>query len=214
MPFLAPLAVPLILGGSAVASAALSRGGGGSSSSSISQAQLDPLIKLQTQISESAGKSGQQDLASARSGIGFVEDFYKKILTGSDDDLLKLLDVSGTTRAIDENEQLMSELGVRGGRRAAALGQSSFNRDAAINNLLKQLRFSAPNQLAQLNQVLANMGLGQLSTAVGAGAQASNSIFNLENLNQQEADRRTNLISNIMHTAGSLAGVIVASGKK
>lgn len=214
MPFLAPLAVPLILGGSAVAGAAISsRGGGSSSSSSSSQAQLDPLIKIQTQIAEQAGKSGQQDIATARSGISFVDDFLKKILTGSDDDLLKMLDVTGATRNIDENEQLLSEIGVRGGRRAASLGQASFNRDAAIGNLLKQLRFNAPNQLAQLNQVLANVGLGELSASVGAGAQASNALFNQQNIGQQEADRRTALISNIMQTAGSLAGVIVASRK-
>lgn len=215
MPFLAPLAVPLILGGSAVASAAISSRGGGSSSSSSSstQAQLDPLIKIQTQIAEAAGKSGQQDISTARSGISFVDDFLKKILTGSDDELLKMLDVTGATKNIDENEQLLSEIGVRGGRRAAGLGQASFNRDAAISNLLKQLRFNAPNQLAQLNQMLGNIGLGELSASVGAGAQASNSIFNMENLGQQESDRRTALISNIMQTAGSLAGVIVASRK-
>lgn len=200
------------MGGSAVATAALSRGGrGSSSSSSVSQAQLDPLIQLQTKIAEAAGKSGQEDIASARGGINFVQDFYRKILTGSDDELLKLLDVSGATRNIDENEQLMSEIGVRGGQRASVLGQSSFNRDAAINNLLKQLRFSAPGQIANLNQVLGNIGLGELSTAVGAGAQASNTLFGQANISQQEADRRTNLISSILGTAGSLAGVIVAS---
>lgn len=211
MPFLAPIALPLILGGTAVAGTVLSRrssnSSGSSSSSSISQAQLDPLIRLQTQISESAGRAGQQDISSAREGIGFVQDFYKKILSGSDDDLMQLLDVTGATRNIDENEQLASELGVRGGRRAAALGQASFSRDAALNNMLKQLRFATPNQLAQLNQVLANIGLGELSTAVGAGAQASNSIFNVANLNQQEADRRNSLINNIISTAGSIAGI-------
>lgn len=211
MPFLAPLAIPLIIGGSAVATAAISRGGGnsGSSSSSASQQQLDPLIALQTRIAEAAGKSGQEDIASARSGIGFVQDFYKKILNGSDNDLLKLLDVTGATRNIDENEQLASELGVRGGRRASVLGQASFNRDAAINNLLKQLRFSAPNQIAQLNQVLANIGLGELSASVGAGAQASNNLFNMESLDQQESDRRTGLITSIMATAGGIAGAVL-----
>ncbi len=211
MPFLAPLAVPLILGGSAVGAAALSRGGNSSSSSSsTTQQQLDPLIKLQTQIAEASGKSGQEDLASARGGINYVQDFYKKILTGSDDDLLKLLDVTGATKNIDENEQLSSELGVRGGRRASVLGNASFARDAALNNLLKQFRFSAPNQIAQLNQVLANIGLGELSTSVGAGAQASNTSLNIAQLGQQEADRRTSLISSIMGTAGSLAGVLLA----
>lgn len=209
MPFLAPLAVPLILGGSAVATAALSRGGSSgssSSSSSATNAQLDPLIQIQRQIAEAAGKSGQADITSARGGLDFVQNFYKKILTGSDDELLSMLDVSGATRNIDENEQLASELGVRGGRRASILGNASFSRDAALNNLLKQLRFSAPDKLAQLNQVLGNIGLGELSTAVGAGAQASNTIFGKENVNQQEADRRTSLITGIMSTVGTIAG--------
>lgn len=211
MPFLAPLALPLIIGGTAVAGTALAGRGGGSSSSSSSstQSQLDPLIRLQTEISRTAGEAGQRDLTTARTGISSLSDFYNKILSGSDDDLLSLLDVSGATKNIDENEQLMSEIGVRGGRRAATLGNASFARDAALNDLLKQLRFQAPNQLAQLNQMLANIGLGELSTAVGAGAQASNSLFNMENLNQQESDRRNNLITNIMSTAGSIAGVLL-----
>lgn len=211
MPFLAPLAIPLILGGSAVGAAALSRGGSSSSSgpSSASNTQLDPLIAVQKQIAEQTSKSGQADLASARGGLDFVNNFYKKILEGGDDDLLKMLDVSGATKNIDENEQLLSELGVRGGRRAASLGQASFSRDAAINNLLKQLRFSAPDKIAQINQVLANMGLGQLSTSVGAGSAASNTAFNVQQLGQQESDRRTNLIGSIMGTIGTVAGAVL-----
>lgn len=211
MPFLAP-AIPFIIGGGI--GAGLSRLGGGgssssSSSSSASAAQLDPLIALQRQIAEATSKSGQADLASARGGLDFVQNFYKRILEGNDTDLLSMLDVSGATRNIDENEQLASELGVRGGRRAATLGQASFSRDAALNNLLKQLKFSAPDKIAQINQVLANMGLGQLSTSVGAGSQASNTAFNTQQLGQQEADRRTSLITGIMGTIGTVAGAVL-----
>lgn len=210
MPFLGGLAIPLLIGGgSAIAGGLASRGGRNSSSSSSTQSQLDPLIKLQTEISGAAGKAGQADLSTARTGIASLNEFYNKILSGSDEDLMKMLDVTGATRNIDENEQLTSELAVRGGRRAATLGNASFARDAALNNMLKQLRFAAPNQLAQLNQMLANIGLGELSTAVGAGAQASNALFNMENLSQQEADRRNSLITNIMSTAGSIAGIVL-----
>lgn len=212
MPFLAPFAVPLILGGSSVAAAAIARGGSSGTSQSELQNQLDPLIAVQKQIAESVGKTGQQDIASARGGYDYVNTFLKQIMEGKSEDLMKYVDASGATKNIDENAQILSELGVRGSRRAAALGQSYFDRDAAINNFIKQLRVAAPQQLAQLYQAYGNLGIGQLSAAVGAGGQASNTIFNAAQLGQQEEDRRAALLSNIFSTVGSVAGII-AGGK-
>lgn len=174
--------------------------------------QLQPLIDQQKEISGAAGKAGLADTASARNSYDYVDKYLRKLLEGSDDELLRLFDASGATRNSDENEQQLSELGVRGGRRAADLGQASFDRDASIDRVLKNLRFAAPGQIANIGQALANLGLGELSASTGAGALGSNIALQFENLkiNDENADedRRTALIGSIFQAIGSIAGGI------
>jgi hypothetical protein len=183
-------------------------GGDDDGVSDRSMAQLQPLIDIQSQISRESSTEGLGNVASARGDLEYVSDYFKKLFEGSDEDLLKILDADGATRNLDENEQMLSELGVRGGRRAADLGQSAFDKDATLDRLLKQLRSAAPTQIAQIAQTLGNLGLGELSASVGAGAQASNTIFGIEEAADRDSDRRTALLGGILETIGGFAGVL------
>lgn len=174
-------------------------------------AQLQPLIDSQKKVSEASSTAGLKDTDAATKNYNYVSDYLKKLLEGSDEELLKILDASGATKNIDENQQQLSELGVRGGRRSSILGQSGFSRDAALSNLLKQLRFSAPDKIAQIAQGIGNLGLGELSAATGAGAAASNNIFGVEGLKQQDAARRSALIGSIFEAVGGAAGAYFGS---
>lgn len=173
--------------------------------------QLNPIIQSQQELAKKTTEAGLGDIASARQNYDFVNKYLKDILTGSDDSILKLFDSAGLTQNIDENVQQLSEQGVRGGRRAASLSQSYFDRDAAINRVLQQLRFAAPNQMSQIAQAMGNLGLGEISAGAGAGAQASNILFGIEGLKQEDRDRRNNLIGTIFSTLGSVAGSIAGS---
>lgn len=173
--------------------------------------QLQPIINTQSRISEKAADAGLENVATARKEYDYVSQYLKTLFEGNDDQLLKLLDSGEATRNIDENEQLSSSLGVRGGRRAAELGASSSNRDAALSRVLQQLRFAAPDKMAQIAQAVGNLGLGQLSASTGAGAQASNNLFGVEGLKQADEDRRAALLGSIFETVGSLAGVATST---
>lgn len=174
-------------------------------------AQLNPIIQSQQKINEQTAASGLANTAAARSDYDFVNKYLKDILTGSDENILRLFDTASLTQNIDENVQQLSEQGVRGGRRAAALGQSYFDRDAAVNRVLQQLRFAAPTQISQISQAIGNLGLGELSASAGAGAQASNILFGVEGLKQADADRRAQLIGSIFQAIGGAAGAIAGS---
>lgn len=170
--------------------------------------QLNPIIQSQQKINEQAATAGLANVGAAREDYDFINKYLKDILTGSDENILKLFDTATLTQNIDENTQQLSEQGVRGGRRAAALGQSYFDRDAAINRVLQQLRFAAPQHMSQISQAIGNLGLGELSASTGAGAQASNVLFGVEGLKQADADRRANLIASIFTAIGGAAGAI------
>lgn len=174
------------------------------------QRQIQPLIDQQLTTGKALTESGLGDTGAARKGYGEVIDYWKNIMGGDPDDLMQLLDSSAETKNIDENTQNLSELGVRGGARAASLGSASFDRDAALNRVLTQLRNAAPEHLSQLYQAIGNLGLGELSASQGAGAQASQNIFGITNaqLTQQQIHdaKIANIIKAISGTAGAIAG--------
>lgn len=170
--------------------------------------QLTPLIEQNKQISGAAGKEGLANVGAAREDLDYVSKYLKSLLEGSDDDLLKLFDSSEVTRGIDENVEQLSELGVRGGRRAAVLGQQNFDRDSSISRIISQLRFGAPDKMASVAQVLGNLGLGELSASSGASAGASNVLFGVEGLKQADKDRKAELIGSIFEAIGAVAGTV------
>lgn len=171
--------------------------------------QLNPLIQAQTKVTTQAGAAGLSDTGKSRSDLDYVSNWFKNILTGSDDSLLKMFDTSGLTKNIDENQQQLNESGVRGGARAATIGGASFNRDAAINKALQSLRFAAPDKIADIASRIGSLGLGELGAATGASAGASSNLFGIEQLKQADADRRTQLIGSIFEAIGAVTGAAV-----
>lgn len=167
---------------------------------------LSPANTAATNTATQAGAAGLKTTADATNNLNFVSDWMKKILTGSDDELLKMFDASSLTKNIDENQQQQTETGVRGGARAAAIGQSSFDRDAALNRTLQGLRFAAPQQLATIAGQIGQIGLGEENTATQAGQALSQNIFGVQNLRQQDKARRAELIGSIFEAIGGAAG--------
>lgn len=170
------------------------------------QRQIQPLIDEQLATSKKTTDYGLGDVGASRKGYGEVVDYWKNVMNGNPDDLMKLLDSSNETRNIDENMQQLGESGVRGGVRAAALGNQSFDRSAALNRVLTQLRNAAPSQLAQLYQAMGNLGLGELSAAGGSGAQASNNIFGITNAQLSQQQIKNQQIAQIIGAISSAAG--------
>lgn len=180
------------------------------------QRQIQPLIDQQLGTNKTLTNAGLGDTGSARTGYQDIINHYKTVMGGNPDDLMQLLDASGETRNIDENTQQLGELGVRGGARAASLGSATFDRDAALNRVLSTLRNAAPEHLSQLYQALGNLGLGELSAAQGASAQASQNIFGITNaqLTQQQIhdQKIADIIGAIAGAAGTAVGTLCVIG--
>lgn len=170
---------------------------------SAQQLQLTDTLKKLADYGIPAGKASFEKAGAA---YDTSLDFYKKILTGSNDDLLKLINADEYTKAADQSEAAAYSLAGRSGNRAATLAGVNETRLGDLNKILTNIRATAPTEIANIGQAIQNMGAQQLTAGTGGISGASNIIFGLQQIKQQEADRRAQLISSIIGSAGSIAG--------
>ncbi len=189
---------------------------GKSAAKSANQPQpLDPqqqqLIDIQKKLADYGIPAGEASFNKAGGAYDTSLDFYKNILSGSNEDILKLLNADQYTKSADESEANAYSLGGRSGSRAAVLSGVNESRAGAINRAVTGIRANAPGEIANIGQAIGNMGAQQLSAGAGGVSGASNILFGLAQLQQQSADRRAQLIGSIIGTAGTVAGAVIAN---
>lgn len=172
---------------------------------SAQQLQLTDTLK---KLADYGIPAGQESFAKAGAAYDTSLDFYKKILTGSNDDLLKLINADEYTKSADQSEAAAYSLAGRSGNRAATLAGVNETRIGDLNKILTNIRATAPTEISNIGQAIQNMGAQQLTAGTGGLNSASNIIFGLQQIKQQESDRRAQLISSIIGSAGSIAGAI------
>lgn len=205
---IASFGIPLLIG---AAGSLFRRGGGsGGTSSSAIDPQQQTIIDIQRRLADYGIPAGQASFARAGEAYDTSLDFYRKILTGSNDDLMSLLNADEYTKSADEAEATAFNLAGRSGARAAVSAGVSESRAANLNRILTALRASAPGEISSIGQAFANMGAQQLSAGAGGLSSASNTLFGLSQLRQQDADRRSQLIASIIGSGATIAGAIIA----
>lgn len=216
MPFIpAIIGAALISGGAGIGAAALSKKKSSSTPASTAlTTQQQGLIDSQKQIADYSLSTGKPLIAKATGSYDDALSFYKKIMTGSDSDIMGLFNADEFTKSADESQATAYNLSGRSGARAAVLGQTTEDRSAQLQRILSQIKLNAPGQIANIGQAYANLGTGLIGSASGANTSASNILFSQQELANQAADRRAQLISSILGSVGSVAGVIAASKSK
>jgi len=172
------------------------------------QLQLSDTLK---KLADYGIPAGKESFEKASGAYDTSLDFYKNILNGSNEDLLKLINADEFTKSADEAQATAYNLAGRSGSRAATLAGVEESRMGNLSRVLTQLRSSAPSEIANIGQAIANMGAQQLGAGTGSITSASNILFGLSNVKQQEADRRAQLIGSIIGTAGSIAGAVAGA---
>jgi hypothetical protein len=172
---------------------------------------LAPYLKQYSDVATKYSGEADQDYNKATVGYDNAMKYYQDILNGSRENLLKTVDASGATAALDEQERQNYELAPRGGRRAATASNLEFSKMGELNKLLQYLRGQAPGQIANIAQAFANMGQGKLAAAMGGTAGGTGIILNEEQIRQQEKDRKANLIGSILGAAGSVLGAFACN---
>jgi hypothetical protein len=186
------------------------RAASGGSSSVDSSDPFASLIESQKKMGEQSFAGSMADIATARGKLEASSNLYNAITKGTPDEVLQYLDASGATRQMDDNEQIASQLGVRGGQRAAVIGQQGFAKDAALNNLLKQFKFNAIAQNTDIGKAFGSLGVSEGNLATTASGQATQGLVSQAQIAAQQAAAKSNMIGGILGTVGSIAGVVLA----
>lgn len=183
-------------------------GGGGKGSKDVQglNNQLQPLVDLQKKFAEYGFPAAQESFGKANSNYDTSLDFYKKLLNGSNEDVLGLINADEYTKSADESEATAYNLAGRSGSRAATLAGVNESRAGNLNRFISELRTSAPEKIANIGQAIANLGAQQASLATGTSINASNILFGIQGVKEHEADRRAQMISSIISGAASIAG--------
>src|SRR5690242_17570294 len=139
--------IPLIAGAVGLGGAFLA---GKKSSSSSTQPTLDPqqqaIIDIQKKLADYGIPAGEANFAKASGAYDTSLDFYKNILNGSNEDLLKLINADEYTKSADEAQATAYSLAGRSGDRAAALSGVGESRAGDLNRILTQLRAGAQSE--------------------------------------------------------------------
>lgn len=173
--------------------------------------KLAPYLQNYTDIANKYAGQADVDYGKASAGYDQAMAYYKNFMTGSRDNLLSSLDSSALMKGANEQQQQNFELAPRGGNRAATAANFGFSKFANLNSTLQGLRASAPGNISNLSQALANLAQGKLTAAMGGNAGASGLIFNT----QQEADTQkelhNQLLASIFSAIGGAAGLAVGA---
>lgn len=175
-------------------------------------AQLKPLTALETQVGQFGLSEAQKEIPKAENALDTSLDFYKKLMTGSYDDLTKLFDTSSLTKSADQAQEVNAQIGSRSGPRAAVLGETTESRSGDLNRFFETLRAQAPGQVAGIGQMISNMGAQLLSGGQSGVSGAEGLITDVTQLRQNEINKHAQLINGILGMGGSIAGAIAAHG--
>lgn len=173
--------------------------------------QLAPFLQQYTNIANRYSDQANTDFGKATSGYDEAINFYRNLFKGKQEDLLSMLDSTEITAGLDEQQKQNYELAPRGGRRAATAANLGFDKFGQLNSFLQNLRQQAPGQIANIAQAYGNLGTGKLNAAMGGIGGASNLLFGMEQIKQQEKDRRSELLSGIFSAIGSTIGFLACN---
>lgn len=189
----------------------LSGGSGNTKGIQALNSQLQPLFNQLQSYANYGFESGKADYTKAGETLQIPIDYYKDILGGDFDKILKTLNSDEVVRNYDDQSRMISEFGLRGGNRAASASQNEFNKQSILNTTLENARASAPEHLAQLGQILAGIAQGkiQLTDDVKSIIQG---LLNVQGFRENASARKAGAIQGLLNSLSTAAGAIAGGG--
>jgi hypothetical protein len=156
--------------------------------------------------------TGQQSVNQGLTGLTDLTKFYSDIMSGKTGPNMGLdfFNSPEITQNQDENQRLLEEFGVRGGRRAADLSSTQLARESNLNKAYQAFKSQAPGALGNLHDRI--LGYGQQASTLALGAYSDIADKYLQQFGielggrQNESDRKAGIINGVLAAAGSALG--------
>jgi hypothetical protein len=173
-------------------------------------AQIKPYLDRSQAVSDESFSLAKTNLETGNNLLNIPADFYKRIMSGnfSMNELSSYFSNPDITKNQDENQQIVEEFGVRGGRRAADLTNTQTNRESALNKAYQEIKSRAPDALGSIGQAFSGLGASLLNPALAGNSVGLESMFNIEGFNQADKQRKSDMIASIIGSIGSVAGFL------
>jgi hypothetical protein len=160
--------------------------------------------------------TGQQSVNQGLTGLTDLTKFYSDIMSGKTGPNMGLdfFNSPEITQNQDENQRLLEEFGVRGGRRAADLSSTQLARESNLNKAYQAFKSQAPGALGNLHDRI--LGYGQQASTLALGAYSDIADKYLQQFGielggrQNESDRKAGIINGVLAAAGSALGAAAA----
>jgi hypothetical protein len=171
---------------------------------------IKPYLDKSQAISDETWGLARDELTKANSTLNIPLDFYKRLQNGDMtlDEVMQYFTNPEMNKNQDENQMILENFGVRGGRRAADISNEQVNRESNINSAYQNLKTQAPAALTNIGQIFGSMGSGLLGSSLEANNTGLQSMFNIENFRQADKERKAEIISSVIGAIGSAAGFI------
>lgn len=183
---------------------------------------LKPLLEAQSKggieaIGTGSGlvKGGGAHLEGSQRGIADLKKFWQPLIGGDRSAIDRFL--APERRAINQGYQAtttnLARMAPRGGGRVSALANADVGRQGALNDLVFGARREGANQLAGLNQMQGQFGLGQMgvgANVLGQGLNAGGTLAGVHANQQGIAQQSRRDAAGMMGGVGSSLGSFLA----
>jgi hypothetical protein len=153
-------------------------------------------------------KTGKESITGGLGGLNEVQDFYQSIMSG--DVGLDYFNSPELTQNQDENQRILEEFGVRGGRRAADLSGLQVSRESSLNKAYQNLKQQAPQGLQNVSGQILDYGQQASTLALGAYSDIVDKYLNEFNIElggrENASDRKAAIINGVLAAAGTAIG--------
>lgn len=147
------------------------------------------LTGAETDIAKFGLSQAKDVLPKATSGLESTRSFFQALLSGDRNTIMSLLtpEISSLSSQYDTGRKAGEEFAPRGGGRAAALEALPFQKAGQIEQLVSGARATGAQGVTQIDQLLSDIGLGEM----GGGLNAANSAFdNIETAKQNQQQQQ------------------------
>lgn len=169
-----------------------------------------PLIAQQTANSAYASQQAHGALDQFNSTMSGPRDYWSTILGGDEQAIMELLgpETSALETAYGNQAKSNAQFNPRGGGEVAQNTQLQSDKLKQLGDMVLKLRPGAADALSSIASLFANLGLGEINAATGAGASGIGGLIQNRGLNLQEREFRTQQLNQQMSAIGTLlAGI-------